>query len=459
MKSRRIIFFLFNSLFLFIGCGTTEKTLVDCYSIERFKRLSLPKFEAHVINLKPSDTLQNSQISRFDIYTQIAWNKIRFIKQGDFFEANYTLSFNVNKNDSLVVSKEINLQPRTFNYEATQLSINDFNLQTFHIDSGKYKIQIQITDNISGLKYRTQFLAEARNFNSTATLSNGLLLEASNGKLKPLFLNDIRFRADRDTLVYYQELYNVNSLDPIKVVSEFKVRQPMKLSSEKSRSFYYPDSAACGLPFDTTLQKHERIITPTSEKRIQLIDTFIVPLQQQYYFQRSVVYSKSKNIKDTLITSGLMNINDNYFPQLSNLEDSLTVTKYILFNYEWDSLSAQKTNSEKRNWLTSWWQKHGGISKKNEFYERAKDANLLFTSCDAGFRLPMGVVFIVSGYPNNIECQGLNNEMWQYILNNQNFYFNFRKSGTDEKTSFYNLQPFSMDENFWRYSIEQWRKK
>ncbi|MDA0986085.1 MAG: GWxTD domain-containing protein [Bacteroidetes bacterium] len=446
-------------LILFFGCSSSEKIITDCYSVERFKRLSQPRFEAHVINLKPADSLINKFQSRLDIYTQITWDRIRFIKQGENFEADYSLFFNLKKNDSLITSKEVSKRPRTNNYEATQKSVKDYHLQTFYADTGKYKVQIQLVDNISGLSYNSLFTTEARNFSNQPTLSNGLFLENVQGKLKPLFLNDIKFNDEVDTIIYYQELYNIKIGDSLKIVSEFLKRKELQTINEPTRSSLYFDTSLCQLKFDNLVLKNEKLMIYPNSERMQLIDTFFVPIEQQYLFSRKIIYNSFKNYKDTLRSLGTLTINNKNYPNLLNVNDSILATRYLLFKYEIDSLLAQDTNDKKRNWLKNWWREHGGIAKQNEFFDRVKDANLIFSSCDAGFKLPMGMVFIVCGLPGNVECVGMQTEVWQYLINNQTFNITFKKTNLDEKTSYFNLQPFTIDESLWKYSVDTWRRK
>ena len=96
------------------GCGSIGGTAIDCYSVDRYKKLTQPSLDLYVMNVK------SEKGSRIDLYGRMEYHRLHFIKTYDAYVASYYVLFLFSdKNGEPVQSTEVERNVRAETYEAS----------------------------------------------------------------------------------------------------------------------------------------------------------------------------------------------------------------------------------------------------------------------------------------------------------------------------------------------------
>ncbi len=113
---------------------------------------SLPKFYQDILNFYSPD----SATTRVDVFIQVPYNQIQFVKSDKGFTASYTVTISVfNENrERLVVEKVWNEEVNEKDFEQTN-SQNNYNLsfKSFYLSPGSYTIRSSVEDKESKKEY------------------------------------------------------------------------------------------------------------------------------------------------------------------------------------------------------------------------------------------------------------------------------------------------------------------
>ncbi len=123
---------------------------------------------------------------------------------------------------------------------------------------------------------------------------------------------------------------------------------------------------------------------------------------------------------------------------------------------EYDTLAALSGDAKSEK-LMEFWESRGGIARKIEFEKKVIEANALFTTCVDGSKTAMGIVYIICGVPEYIECRGSYTETWYYPIGDRMHAFQFRRENEHSKT--FELTPYSVYDAVWQWFVDRWRRK
>ena len=442
------------------GCASGIDVLSDCYSLAQFKKLTSPSFDPYFMNVKSGDK------SRVDIYIQMPYTHLRFEKTLDGFRASYECTFIIKDEEQQIVqTKEVErmLEPKT--YEETISQRFDFFLQSFVLEPGWYSIEIVSIDNLSQLRYRYGGEIEAQNFQSPRlNASNELFLDTivvddKGITLRPILPSSISLLDN--SLGIFQELYNVKPGDTITISESYAV--PKRIVDTDKRN-YYPsppyrmNEYRCTNEYDSTYLKKDSVFIASGDSIVQLFQFYPLPSFGNTSVTRKII-RKSSIDTDTLSTRTMLFRRDAKFWMIPSLEEIIGVMRYILSPEEYDSI-AHASGMEKKKRINEFWETHGSYQGKSDFERRVKEADLLFTSCIEGSKTPMGIVYVVCGAPDFVDCRGsFLTESWYYTIGERTYPIQFRQVNTKSGLLYYEIIPFTMNESLWQYFVDRWRNK
>jgi GWxTD domain-containing protein len=439
------------------GCSTGYDTAIECYSTSQFQKYSLPYFTTYLMNVKSADD------SRIDVYLQVPYKQLRFEKTGNSYKASYSLSFILrNADKEIIQTKELDRSVIAKTYEETISSRVDGLLQSFVLKPSVYAMEVKSVDHLSQLQYKQYKQIEAKRFSdSVITASTQLLLDTviadSKGiLLRPIFPSSLSLL--NGSFGIFQELYDVHAEDTVTISESFWKTKPKK-NNEGSFTYYMPpyrvSAERCSEEFDSMYSKIDSMFVVKKNGTQKIIQFFPLPVRGYNRIDRNIIISRQSS-SDTIRLSEHNFVHDHIFPSFLTLQEIVAAMRYILREEEYDSIAIAE-GEEKNNRINQFWESHGGLNRRKEFEQRMVEANALFTECTNGVETPMGMVFIICGVPDYIECRDGIIETWYYNYGEQSFSIPFRRE--KENSIYFTLQPFSVNESLWQYYIDRWRRK
>jgi GWxTD domain-containing protein len=444
---------------LMTGCASSNAALDECYSTAQFKKMILPAFSWYVMNVAAPAQ------SRIDVYLQMPYKKLRFQKEDFQYNASYSYTMLVrDENNELVQTKEVDRTVTVRTYEESVSLRSDFYLQTLLLPAGSYKLEVQAHDNLSQLVYRAVQPLNVKNFSgllrsaSTVLFLDTMTYDAKGISLRPVLPDYIS--AVSGSLGTFQEVYHIQAGDTLTVTTQyFRIGKGNKEKEKFSYRLppYRVDDARCAEKKRELYFSHDSIFVSPQSGTVQFILSHQLP-QVGLTLVKRIVIVHSPSGSDTTTSSFSLFRRDPSYKFIPSPDEILSALRYITREEEYDSLAAA-SDEERMKKISEFWNDHGGSQRQFDFEKRVQEANQFFTTCTDGSRTPMGIVYIICGVPDYVDCRSPLTEQWYYTLGEQTFAVQFRRSTEDTQSPYFEVVPFSVNDTFWQYCIDQWRRK
>lgn len=359
--------------------------------------------------------------SRVDVYIQVPYEELRFVKDGEKYLAHYDVTLGIaNPNQQL-------LQERSWTVDVTvtdfsQTASNKFyslSQRMLELDPGDYHLTVQLKDQDSrktGRIKKTLIVTDFRK--DSISLSDIMLVSrlSTDGGKKKIVPNisgnitslsdgfflffEIYCKAQRDSLEFTWRILNAKK-EPVKVQSQM---EPM--TGEKTQTFLKVEDLK--LPVGSYLISIEaRAASSTAEEKPAAI----------------AATSRSFSVRWTDIP---FNITD--------LDKAVEQMKYIARPSEFDFVREATEMGEKKKRFVDFWAKRDPdpTTPRNElmeeYYQRVDYANKNYSHYVEGWRTDMGMVYIRFGSPDNVERHPFDintkpYEVWYYYQLERQFVF------------------------------------
>ena len=353
--------------------------------------------------------------TRVDVFIQVPYNAVQFVKTGQGFEASYSLAVSVYDQDkqNLITEKIWNEKIVALSFELTS-SPENFNLghRSFELAPGIYTIQTSLTDNDSKNQYDSESKYEVKSFTSMPSISDIMLVSKKtivdgNTKIIPNVSRNIL--TDRDNLSTFFEIYSDTALSLIvdyRILDEEEIEisdVAKKVDLNKGITQVFNSIDSLNLNLGNYLVK------------ISLLDS------------SGKVYSYS--VKSFVSRwFGVPN-------SITDLDKAIDQMVYIASPEDISYIEDAPDQMEKAKRFVAYWTKYDKNPSDsynpvfNEYYSRVEMANANFTTYSLeGWRSDRGMVFIILGSPDNIERHPFEYyakpyEIWQYYNLNRSFLF------------------------------------
>jgi len=447
------------------GSGTREADYTSCYYNWTLKQAALPRFYVDILNFA------SEKKSRIDIYIDVPYNSMNFVKEADLFVAHYTTLITiVNEQDSTVESKEISRKLSLSEEEKNIAGGHDMTLRSFYLSPGTYTVTLKFTDENS-LQSRTKKRAvTVRDFASRPLEVSDIMLirdireEKKQKVITPMVDENISGLGEHFNT--FCEIYSPAIPETLLVkylLTNFKynndvvVENPYLYTLQKPYLPTYQAEIPYTVVAESVTVAMDSIIV-TSGAVNQLFLTFPTPLRHGNYRLDIEIHSNHFG-KDTLRTSTSFTLHGVGFPAVLDVDDKIETFIYVAQSGEMKRLLEPASKIEKQKLLNEMW-KEAGSWKMKEYYSRVEYANELFTCNVEGWKTPMGMVYIVLGEPDYIECNpGFERtETWYYPYS---MFFTFASRGEyQDGTRYYWLAKFpELDAyRYWINAAGRWRR-
>ena len=353
--------------------------------------------------------------TRLDVFIQVPYNSVQFVKTGQGFEASYSVSVAIydEEKKNLITEKIWNEKITAISFELTT-SPDNFNLghRSFELLPGTYNIITSLTDNDSRNQYDSENKYEVKSFETLPAMSSIMLVAKrtvveGNTKIIPNVSRNIL--TDRDGLATFLEVYADTSR---KLFIDYQI-----LDEEE-------------------IEMGNRTIAVNVKKGSnQIFDDF-----DSLYLNLGRYYLKV-TLRDSAGTGFATSIKPfvsrwSGVPRsITDLDKAIDQMVYIANPEEVSYIEDAPDRLQKAKRFVAYWTKYDSNPSDeynpvfNEYYSRVALANANFTTYSMeGWRSDRGMVFIILGPPDNIdrhpfEYYAKPYEVWQYYNLNKSFLF------------------------------------
>lgn len=353
--------------------------------------------------------------TRLDVFIQVPYNAVQFVKTGQGFEASYALSVSIydKEKNNLMTEKIWNEKIVAISFELTS-SPENYNLghRSFELAPGLYTIVTSLTDNDSKNQFNSENAFQVKSFSLMPSISDVMLVGKKtvvegNTKIIPNVSRNIL--TDRDDLSTFFEVYSDTTFS---LLVDYLILDENQI--------------------EITKVTKQVAITKGTTQVFNSIDS--LPLNLGNYFLKVILRDSSGKDYDYSLKSFL----SRWYgvpSSITNLDKAVDQMIYIANTEEISYINAAEDRLEKAKRFVAYWGKYDSNPSDqynpvfNEYYNRVTMANANFTTYSLeGWRSDRGMVFIILGAPDNIdrhpfEYYAKPYETWQYYNLNKSFLF------------------------------------
>jgi len=369
-----------------------------------------PLFHHDIVTYASKEQLD---LGRIDIFAELVYDDLQFIKVGDQFEAEYEMSAVIMEGRDQIDGKIWQETVRVQSYEKTN-SQSDIHLThaSFTVDPGKYVVVLRVEDVHSERTFSIEEKIRVDNY-AQPPISGSEIFFARRVDYENEIVKNIvpevtnPYKGLGSPAYAYFEVYNPNLADSAQISYTISgtrtkeiLREDMKVSLAKERSSFTITLPTDSLSHDTYNLAIEIIVN--GQKAI---------LEKTFYIR----------------WSGL--------PQTAeDLDAAVSKLQLLATSKEWKRMK-KASDEEKLKAFQEFWKKRDPSpgSEQNEardaFYAKVGVANQNFTVMGReGWRSDRGIVFIILGPPDEVirndYPQGSKPyQIWQYYGINRQFEF------------------------------------
>jgi GWxTD domain-containing protein len=358
---------------------------------------------------------------RLDVFAQVSYENLNFVKRGDMYEASYDMTIALYDSASRLVSEKLwteMVKPVTFEVSVSPKAYS-LTQRTFEILPGRYHIVTLLRDNETKTTKRLLREITIPDYSSSPFSLSDIML-----------VSRLTLEGEKRTIV------------PTISSNVGTVITPFHIFFEA-----YTDQVIDSMKFVATVmdeKKGKKIVVDTlynlSSGRNQLfmsIDQSRLPLGDYVlYVQAFPGAISSDTAKESMAsTSRSFEIRWMGMPLgVKDLDLAIDQIQYIAEDSEMKNIRAAKTVEEKQKRFLDFWKSKDPNpntprnEKMEEYYSRIEYANKHFAHYIEGWRTDMGMVFIIFGSPNNVDRHPFDidakpYEVWSYYELNHQFVF------------------------------------
>ena len=376
--------------------------------------LDVPKF--NVASFSYAD--DSTQNARVDVFLQIKYSSLKFIKKSEKFDASYSIQISVfNSEKELITEKQWSdaLQVTTFEQTVSN-KLQSTHYQSFVLDSGAYSIIVQLRDEETKKSFRKEEGIEVPSFKRNEFDISSLLIVddiiQKDGKEIIVPNLDRAQRNSFDSSKIFFELYNGIGFDSAIFISRILGQKGNEISVD---TFYRSISTGK----NRILYSIPKVNAPMG------IYTVEVKANANHTVQ---IYS---SLRTTLISFKWDGVPDNS----PDLETAIAQLLYIAESSVLDSMKDETISFDERQkrFMEFWKRRDPSVSTirnelMEEYYNRVAFSNRNFGNYEPGWKSDRGMVYIIFGAPDNVERHPFDidkkpYEVWYYYEQNRDFTF------------------------------------
>ncbi len=362
-----------------------------------------------------------SDSSRLDLYIEVPYEGLHFIKEDEVFRARYDVYIDVeDNNDKTVFDKSWTETVETKDYEASvSPTAENLSQKSFILSPGEYSLIVQIQDDDTKKTNRAKRDVKIQNFSVNPFCLSDIMLVNRLGKEgeKKIVYPNISGNVGEygETFYIFFEIYNHVDADSAVVWTMIK------------------NIKGDILQHDSTMQRLAAGKTPC------FIRVNSSKLLTGEYTIESQVIPEGEKVNKELANVGVISsrpfvIRWSSLPvSIAELDQAIDQLQYLT---DKDTIEAMKKADPeiKRKKFFAFWKRRDPTpnTERNElmeeYYARVAYANKNFSHYLDGWKTDMGMVYIIFGPPSNVERHPFDidskpYEVWTYYEANREFVF------------------------------------
>ncbi len=351
--------------------------------------------------------------TQVDIFIQVPYNEIQFVKSDKGFSAGYSVTISVFTEDKsmLLSEKTFNEKVDIGNFEQT-ISGSNFNLslRSFYLNPGTYLIRSEIEDKDSKQTSFSENLFEVKDFSSGSGISDIMLIARKtvvDGSNKILPNVNRNVFSKKDGVPFYFEVYNpthravkINAKIIENENTVYDSTETVNIDSGKAKIFFTVNNIELGLG--------------------------------NYLLQLTVVDTDNKLVGATKKT--FLSRWQGVPSSIKDLDKAVKQLVYIATEDEIDKIEETENRDEKIKAYLEFWKTKDPTPQTednpifDEYYRRVSYSNEKFSHYTEGWKTDRGMVFIILGVPDNVDRHPFEfntkpYEIWEYYDLNRQFVF------------------------------------
>jgi GWxTD domain-containing protein len=357
---------------------------------------------------------------RLDIYSQVPYPEINFVKDGEQYVGRIEISATVltqEKQELWQTSQTVELRLKDF---TQTISHRLSTLKRFSTDllPGKYELLLQVADNASKKIAAFHKSVVVKDFSTDSLAMSDLMLVHRmdvDGTRKNIVPNLTGALAKESNGFYlFFEIYNRTQLDSVQLLCKF-INQKKEVIAQRTKS---------------------EALSSNRTQMIWQIDTPALAAGQYVFFIEATGYTKVNPaimVHTSSSRTCLVRIKD--LPStVTDIDKATDQLQYIAKGSEIAYIKEAAAQEEKQKRFLEFWAKRNPDSKTSrnelmeEYYARVAYANKNFTGYMEGWKTDRGMVLIRYGLPQNVDRHPFDSEskpyeIWYYYDQNREFIF------------------------------------
>ncbi len=370
----------------------------------------IPRFYYDMVNVasdKPG-------LSRLNIYVEIPYDALQFIKSDGLFAAKYEFSVIMKDSDGNQVDGDITQEEVVVdNYDLTN-SRKKFSLSylSFHLEPGKYNVSIMVMDIDTKKASKVEPKVKLRSFEkkdvsiSDITIADKVIFDSLGvNTIHPQVASYVRSYSTE--LFCYFEIYS-----RIEKNDNFEVKYEIQDDDNKKIQEQAYDTPKIG---SRTLTAFKVNTSKLSHGKYSIV--LKVGQKGKHDAVKKIFMVRSIGIPSTIV----------------DLDEAIEQLKYVAEKSDVKELK-NSPKSERLQKFEEFWEEHdptegtAANELRDEYYRRVQFANQSFSTFRDGWKTDRGMIYIIFGPPNDIERHPFDRahkpyELWSYYKLNYQFLF------------------------------------
>jgi len=356
--------------------------------------------------------------SRLEVYMQIPYEQIRFLKEGEVYVGLFDITVSVTTKDGDPVWNRVQtVEIRTKDFAETASNrLSSLKQMTFDMDPGSYGVKVEVlnSDSKRGASVRRDIVVPDYAAHAIS-VSDAMIVTrmTTSGERRTIVPNiSAMIGDDDDGFIVFSEVYVPPGLKTFRLTGTL-------LNSTKDSVF--------GIEQTET-------VTRTPHQAFMMFSRYELPMGLYYL---KLVAQAEDSSGSPLIAQSLrtMSVRWSDLPaSITDLDKAIDQMRYIARDNELEEIREAVNDEQKREKFVAYWNKRDPDpqTKRNELMEeyfwRVEYANRSFSHYLEGWRTDRGMVYIRFGAPDNVERHPFETgtrpfEVWRYY--NLNFEFIF----------------------------------
>ena len=383
--------------------------------------------------------------SRLDLYTSLPYSNLRFLKEGESFNANYDLAVEIfyfaegEKRPQLVEKEVWGESVEVSDFAATHSNSQlSFSNKSFNLLPGRYRLEVSVEDKATLESFKTEFFTELKAFDDAMSVSDLILVDdysEASQSITPKVGSQVY--DDESSFKVFYELYasereNVNVQFQLVRTANSRGLPVLRWISKLWQS----DDSQENITYENS-----RPITVPQGRLPRLVEIPLDGFEVGEYILRAIVQDEegsTLDVSELLIT---LERSDRAEFEGRDIDAAIAQLRYVAKPKELKEIRNAKTKKEREERFMAFWEKRDPTpgtpenEHMEEYYFRIDFANRRYTGSNSGWETDRGETLVLYGEPDQVDRSSLEveisqpYEVWYYNRINRRFIFVDRSGG------------------------------